>query len=145
MEFITRNCLKGRLSHLYGKKRVTPALNLIMTKFHTPIFFIVVGKMIDQKCLSNRLGITYSSTYHARDAKSILQLGNKYMYRKRLFNFQFTPSEIHIQKNNNNNGLNGRVNVFLLNQNRKRDKHTNLLTNWLSPSNIVFFFFLHNM
>ncbi|CAG8733358.1 11428_t:CDS:2, partial [Rhizophagus irregularis] len=45
-----------------------------MTKFHTPIFFIVVGKMIDQKCLSNRLGITYSSTYHARDAKSILQL-----------------------------------------------------------------------
>ncbi|CAB5336317.1 unnamed protein product [Rhizophagus irregularis] len=36
------------------------------------------------------------------------------MYRKRLFNFQFTPSEIHIQKNNNNNDCTkrGRLPIF---------------------------------
>ncbi|GBC32698.2 hypothetical protein RIR_jg12093.t1 [Rhizophagus irregularis DAOM 181602=DAOM 197198] len=47
-----------------------------------------------KEVFSNRLGISYSSeTYHAaRDATSILHLGNKHMYRKTLSNFRVTTS-----------------------------------------------------
>ncbi|PKY53158.1 hypothetical protein RhiirA4_471210 [Rhizophagus irregularis] len=43
---------------------------------------------------SKRLGISYISAIHARDANSILKLGNKHMYRKVLSNFQqiFSPN-----------------------------------------------------
>ncbi|PKK68185.1 hypothetical protein RhiirC2_750666, partial [Rhizophagus irregularis] len=45
-----------------------------------------------KRIFSNRLGTTYSETLHARDANSILRLGNRHMYRKRLFNFKYAPS-----------------------------------------------------
>ncbi|PKY61083.1 hypothetical protein RhiirA4_431578 [Rhizophagus irregularis] len=42
---------------------------------------------------SNRLGISYDSTIHARDIKSVLVYGNKHMYRKRLSNFHLKQSK----------------------------------------------------
>lgn len=41
---------------------------------------------------SQRLGISYTETIHARDATSVRQHGNVHMYRKRLANFSITPS-----------------------------------------------------
>ncbi|PKB97456.1 hypothetical protein RhiirA5_433121 [Rhizophagus irregularis] len=48
---------------------------------------------------SKRTGISYISSIHARDAKSIINLGNKFMYRKVLSNFRriFSPNP-HVQQ-----------------------------------------------
>ncbi|CAB4388760.1 unnamed protein product [Rhizophagus irregularis] len=49
---------------------------------------------------SKRTGISYISSIHARDNKSIVNLGNKFMYRKVLSNFQriFSPNPHTQQK-----------------------------------------------
>ncbi|PKC58942.1 hypothetical protein RhiirA1_540776 [Rhizophagus irregularis] len=41
---------------------------------------------------SNRLGISYQEAIHARDVQSVLEYGNKHMYRKRLTDFQLKQS-----------------------------------------------------
>ncbi|CAB5128399.1 unnamed protein product [Rhizophagus irregularis] len=41
---------------------------------------------------SNRLGISYQEAIHARDVQSVLEYGNKHMYRKRLTGFQLKQS-----------------------------------------------------
>ncbi|CAB5192882.1 unnamed protein product [Rhizophagus irregularis] len=41
---------------------------------------------------SNRLGISYQEAIHARDVQSVLEYGNKHMYRKRLTDFQLRQS-----------------------------------------------------
>ncbi|CAB4416246.1 unnamed protein product [Rhizophagus irregularis] len=38
------------------------------------------------------LGVSYEESIHARDVKSVLEYGNKHMYRKRLTNFQLKQS-----------------------------------------------------
>ncbi|CAB5365018.1 unnamed protein product [Rhizophagus irregularis] len=42
---------------------------------------------------SNRLGISYQEQIHARDVASVLEYGNKHMYRKRLSNFHLLQSK----------------------------------------------------
>ncbi|CAB5209393.1 unnamed protein product [Rhizophagus irregularis] len=42
---------------------------------------------------SNRLGISYQESIHARDVTSVLVYGNKHMYRKCLSNFQLQQSK----------------------------------------------------
>jgi hypothetical protein len=47
-----------------------------------------MGIETEKNIFSNRLGISYSETFHARDATSIMRLGNK----KELSDFRYTPS-----------------------------------------------------
>ncbi|CAB4439661.1 unnamed protein product [Rhizophagus irregularis] len=47
---------------------------------------------IKKPVFSNRLGVSYEESIHARDVKSVLEYGNKHMYRKRLTNFQLKQS-----------------------------------------------------
>ncbi|PKY60053.1 hypothetical protein RhiirA4_517101 [Rhizophagus irregularis] len=42
---------------------------------------------------SNRLGISYQESIHARDVNSVLTYGNKHMYRKRLTGFHLNQSK----------------------------------------------------
>ncbi|EXX76955.1 hypothetical protein RirG_028280 [Rhizophagus irregularis DAOM 197198w] len=42
---------------------------------------------VKKKIYSNRLGISYDSSYHARNVSSVLKHNNTHMYRKRLDNF----------------------------------------------------------
>ncbi|PKK61875.1 hypothetical protein RhiirC2_791201 [Rhizophagus irregularis] len=42
---------------------------------------------VKKKIYSNRLDISYDSSYHARNVSSVIKLNNTHMYRKRLNNF----------------------------------------------------------
>ncbi|PKY51912.1 hypothetical protein RhiirA4_469230, partial [Rhizophagus irregularis] len=61
--------------------------------FHANLIYDRWKNKSKKSVFSNRLGISYQESIHARDVKSVLEYGNKHMYRKRLTDFQFQQSK----------------------------------------------------
>ncbi|CAB4422657.1 unnamed protein product [Rhizophagus irregularis] len=60
--------------------------------FHANLIYNRWKNNTKKSVFSNRLGISYQESIHARDVKSVLEYGNKHMYRKRLTGFQLKQS-----------------------------------------------------
>ncbi|PKY56499.1 hypothetical protein RhiirA4_476834 [Rhizophagus irregularis] len=60
--------------------------------FHANLIYDRWKNKSNKSVFSNRLGISYQESIHARDVKSVLEYGNKHMYRKRLNCFELKQS-----------------------------------------------------
>ncbi|GBC35465.1 uncharacterized protein OCT59_004753 [Rhizophagus irregularis] len=83
----------------HNDKDITPDFTNSKTSHANLLYFRwLAGR--PKHIFSKRMGISFISSYHARDNLSVLKFHNKHMYRKRLSNFEKIPSpNLRTQKN----------------------------------------------